>query len=103
LHTNNAINTINRIIDVFPPHQQQQVRVQLSFVIEGVISQQLLPRRDTKGLCLAVEVLVANHAVRNLIRDSKVHQIYSIMQAGQKEHGMLTMSQSLFNLYLKKI
>ena len=102
LHTNNAISTINRIIDVFPPHQQQQVRVQLSFVIEGVISQQLLPRKDDKGVCLGVEVLVANHAVRNLIRDSKVHQIYSIMQSGQKEHGMLTMSQSLFNLYLKK-
>lgn len=102
LHTNNAINTINRIIDVFPPHQQQQVRVQLSFVLEGVISQQLLPRRDEKGLCLAVEVLVANHAIRNLIRDNKVHQIYSVMQAGQKEHGMMTMSQSLFNLYLKK-
>ena len=102
LHTNNAINTINRIIDVFPPHQQQQVRVQLSFVIEGVISQQLLPRKDGRGICLASEVLVANHAVRNLIRDSKVHQIYSIMQAGQKEHGMLTMSQSLFNLYLNK-
>ena len=102
LHTNNAINTINRIIDVFPPHQQQQVRVQLSFVIEGVVSQQLLPRKEGRGICLAAEVLVANPAVRNLIRDSKVHQIYSMMQSGQKEHGMLTMSQSLFNLYLNK-
>ncbi|MDY6820770.1 MAG: type IV pilus twitching motility protein PilT [Deferribacterota bacterium] len=102
LHTNDAISTINRVIDVFPPHQQQQVRVQLSFVIEGVISQQLLPRMDGQGLCLASEVLVVNHAVRNLIRDSKAHQIYSLMQSGQREHGMTTMSQSLFNLYVKK-
>jgi twitching motility protein PilT len=103
LHTNTAINTINRIIDVFPPHQQQQVRVQLSFVLEGVISQQLLRKKDGSGVVMAAEVLVVNHAVRNLIRDNKVHQIYSIMQSGQKEHGMITTSQSLTSLYLKKL
>ncbi len=101
LHTNSAVQTINRIIDVFPPHQQDQVRVQLSFVLEGIIAQQLLPRRDGKGRVLAVEILVPNPAIRNLIREDKVHQIYSMMQTGQAKFGMQTMNQSLFDLYAK--
>ncbi len=101
LHTNNAVQTINRIIDVFPPHQQTQVRVELSFVLEGIISQQLLPRADRPGRVLAVEVLVPNAAIRNLIREDKVHQIYSQMQIGQSKHGMQTMNQSLFDLYTR--
>ncbi len=100
LHTNNAVQTINRIIDVFPPHQQTQVRVELSFVLEGIISQQLLPRADRPGRVLAVEVLVPNAAIRNLIREDKVHQIYSQMQIGQSKHGMQTMNQSLFEIYM---
>ena len=100
LHTNNAVQTINRIIDVFPPHQQTQVRVELSFVLEGIISQQLLPRADRPGRVLAVEVMVPNAAIRNLIREDKVHQIYSQMQIGQSKHGMQTMNQSLFDLYM---
>ncbi len=101
LHTNSAVQTINRIIDVFPPHQQDQVRVQLSFVLEGIIAQQLLPRRDGKGRVLAVEILVPNPAIRNLIREDKVHQIYSMMQTGQSKFGMQTMNQSLYELYTK--
>ena len=99
LHTNSAIETINRIIDVFPPHQQSQVRAQLSHVLEGVITQRLLPRADGKGLCLAAEVLVATPAVRNLIRENKIHQIYTVMQSGQIHHGMQTMNQALLKLY----
>ncbi len=99
LHTNSAIQTINRIIDVFPPHQQDQVRVQLSFVLEGIIAQQLIPRKDGRGRVLAVEVLVPNPAIRNLIREDKVHQLYSMMQTGQAKFGMQTMNQSLFELY----
>jgi len=101
LHTNSAIQTINRIIDVFPPHQQSQVRAQLSFVLEGVICQQLLPRSDGKGRVMVCEVLIPNPGIRNLIREDKLHQIYSMMQSGQDEHGMITMSQSLFNVYAK--
>jgi len=101
LHTNSAIQTINRIIDVFPPHQQSQVRTQLSFVLEGIICQQLLQRSDKKGRVVACEVLIPNSAIRNLIREDKLHQIYSMMQSGQAEHGMITMSQSLYSLYAK--
>ncbi len=101
LHTNSAVQTINRIIDVFPPHQQDQVRVQLSFVLEGIIAQQLLPRKDGKGRVLAVEILVPNPAIRNLIREDKIHQIYSMMQTGQAKYGMQTMNQSLYELYTK--
>jgi twitching motility protein PilT len=101
LHTNSAVQTINRIIDVFPPHQQDQVRVQLSFVLEGIIAQQLIPRKDGKGRVLAVEILVPNPAIRNLIREDKIHQIYSMMQTGQAKYGMQTMNQSLYELYIK--
>src|SRR5881296_3035716 len=98
LHTNCAVQTINRIIDVFPPHQQAQVRAQLSRVLQAVISQQLIPRRDGRGRVLAAEVMIPNAAIRNLIREEKVHQIYSQMQVGQTKFGMQTMSQSLVAL-----
>jgi twitching motility protein PilT len=98
LHTNCAVQTINRVIDVFPPHQQAQVRAQLSLVLQGVVSQQLVPRRDGKGRCLAAEVMLPNPAIRNLIREEKVHQIYSQMQVGQTKFGMQTMTQSLVAL-----
>jgi twitching motility protein PilT len=103
LHTNSALQSINRIIDVFPPHQQSQVRAQLSFVLEGVISQLLLPRAGAPGRVLAMEVLVPNAAIRNLIREDKVHQIYSQMQMGQTKHGMQTMNQSLYSLYSRRL
>lgn len=99
LHTNNTVQTINRIIDVFPAHQQEQIRVQLSFVLEGIVAQQLLPRKSGKGRVLAVEVFVPTPAIRNLIREDKIHQLYSMMQAGQAKFGMQTMNQSLFELY----
>jgi twitching motility protein PilT len=101
LHTNSAVQTINRIIDVFPSHQQEQIRVQLSFVLEGIISQQLIPKKTGQGRVLAVEILIPNPAVRNLIREDKIHQIYSIMQTGQARSGMQTMNQSLLELYTK--
>ena len=101
LHTNSAIQSINRIIDVFPPHQQAQIRAQLSFVLEGVISQLLLPRHDAPGRALALEVLVPNAAIRNLIREDKIHQIYSHMQVGRLKHGMQTINESLYSLYSK--
>jgi twitching motility protein PilT len=101
LHTNSAVQTINRIIDVFPSHQQEQIRVQLSFVLEGILSQQLLPKKSGHGRVMAVEILVPNPAIRNLIREDKVHQIYSQMQTGQSRSGMQTMNQSLFELYSK--
>jgi twitching motility protein PilT len=103
LHTNSAISTINRVIDVFPPHQQQQVRSKLSFVLQGVVSQQLLPRSGAPGRVLALEVLVPNQAVRNLIREDKVHQIYSQMQVGQDKFGMQTLNQSLYTLYQRRL
>jgi twitching motility protein PilT len=103
LHTNNALQTINRIIDVFPPHQQSQIRVQLSFVMECVVAQQLIPKKSGKGRAMAVEVLVPNNAIRNLIREDKIHQLYSMMQAGQAKYGMQTMNQSLFELFKKGI
>ncbi len=103
LHTNSAVSTINRIIDVFPPHQQQQVRAKLSFVLQGVISQQLIPRLGAPGRVMALEVMLPNPAIRNLIREDKVHQIYSSMQVGQDKHGMQTLNQSLFSLYARRI
>lgn len=101
LHTNSAAQTINRIIDVFPPHQQDQVRVQLSFVLEGIVAQQLIPRKGGRGRALAVEILIPTPAIRNLIREDKVHQVYSMMQTGQSKFGMQTMNQSLYELYVK--
>ena len=98
LHTNSAAQTVNRIIDVFPTHQQTQVRAQLSFVLEGVLVQQLLPRADGPGRALALEVMVPTPAIRTLIRDDKVHQIHSQMQMGQEKYQMMTFNQSLFNL-----
>jgi twitching motility protein PilT len=103
LHTNSAIQSINRIIDVFPPHQQSQVRAQLSFVLEGVISQLLLPRAGAPGRVLAQEVMVPNAAIRNLIREDKVHHIYTQMQVGQQKHGMQTLNQSLYSLYARRL
>lgn len=101
LHTNSSVQTINRIVDVFPPYQQPQIRAQLSFVLEGVISQQLLPRKDGVGRVLALEVMIPNPAIRNLIREDKIHQIYSIMQTGQSKFGMQTMNQSLYDLFTR--
>ena len=95
LHTNNAIQTIHRVLDFFPADQQEMVRTQLSFVLEGVISQQLLARSDGRGRVLASEIMLPNSAIRNLIREEKTHQIYSQMQMGQDKHGMRTMNQSL--------
>lgn len=102
LHTNSCVQTINRIVDVFPTSQQQQVRTQLSFVLEGVLSQTLLPKATGRGRALALEVMVPNMAIRALIRDDKIHQVYSQMQMGQEKYGMQTMNQSLFLLYYKK-
>jgi twitching motility protein PilT len=103
LHTNSAAQTINRIIDVFPAHQQGQIRTQLSLVLEGIVCQALLPRADGKGRVAALEVLVPTSAIRNLIRDDKVHQIYSSMQTGQDKYGMQTMNQCLATLYQKRL
>jgi twitching motility protein PilT len=102
LHTNSAAQTINRIVDVFPSHQQPQIRAQLSFVLEGILCQSLLPRANGKGRAMAMEILVPNAAIRNLIREDKVHQIYSMMQTGQTKYGMQTFNQSLATLYFKK-
>jgi twitching motility protein PilT len=103
LHTNSAPQTINRIIDVFPEHQQSQIRTQLSFVLEGILCQSLLPRAGGKGRAVACEILVPNAAIRNLIREDKVHQIYSIMQTGQLKHGMQTFNQSLATLFQRRL
>ena len=103
LHTNSAVQTINRIIDVFSPHQQAQVRAQLSLVLQGVISQQLIPRKDGHGRVLAAEIMIPNAAIRNLIREEKVHQIYSQMQVGQSKFGMQTMSQALIALVQRNL
>jgi len=102
LHTNSAAQTINRIIDVFPAHQQSQIRAQLSFTLEGILCQALLPRANGQGRVLALEILVPNSAIRNLIREDKVHQLYSVMQTGQTKFGMQTFNQSLATLYFKK-
>lgn len=101
LHTIGAANTIDRVIDVFPPHQQQQIRIQLAAVLEAVISQQLLPLQDGKGRVAAFETMHANTAIRHLIREGKTHQIESIMQTGRKQ-GMQTMDDAIFELYLKR-
>jgi twitching motility protein PilT len=103
LHTNSAAQTINRIVDVFPAHQQPQIRAQLSFVLEGIMCQALLPRANGKGRVMAMEILVPNSAIRNLIREDKVHQIYSMMQTGQAKYGMQTFNQSLATLYFRKM
>ncbi|MEG0962313.1 MAG: type IV pilus twitching motility protein PilT [Lachnospiraceae bacterium] len=100
LHTNNASSTVDRIIDVFPPHQQQQIRVQLSGVLEGIISQQLLARQGTVGRVAAFEVMLANTAIRNLIRESKAHQLPSVIQTSKKA-GMQIMDDAIFELYMK--
>jgi len=102
LHTNSCTQTINRVIDVFPSGKQQQVRTQLSFVLEGVLSQILLPRANGSGRVLAMEVMIPNSAIRNLIREDKIHQIYSQMQVGQTKFGMQTLNQSLMNLYMQR-
>ena len=101
LHTNSAAETINRVIDVFPAHQQPQVRAQLAFVLEGVLTQQLLPKTRGRGRVMAAEIMVCTPAIRACIRDDKVHQIYSIMQAGKK-HGMQTLNDALKELYLQR-
>ncbi|HSR96383.1 MAG TPA: type IV pilus twitching motility protein PilT, partial [Kofleriaceae bacterium] len=103
LHTNNAIQSINRIVDVFPSSAQTQIRSVLSFVLEGVVTQTLIPRANGGGRALAAEVMVPNAAIRNLIREDKLHQIYSQMQIGQSKFGMQTMNQSLVDLYIKKV
>ncbi len=97
LHTNSCAQTMNRIIDVFPPHQQPQIRSQLSLVLEGVLSQALIPRTDGRGRVMALEIMINTPAIRNLIREEKIHQIYSAMQAGTK-FGMQTINQSLAGL-----
>ena len=102
LHTSDCVQTMNRIVDVFPSHQQQQIRTQLSFVLLGVFSQQLIPKEGGKGRVLAVEILLANPALRSLIREAKIHQVYSVMQTSQKE-GMKTMNQALYELYQRKL
>ncbi len=101
LHTNSTIETINRIIDAFPPEKQVQARIQLSFVLVGAIAQKLLRRKDGKGRVAAVEVFIPTPAIRNLIRENKLHQIYSLMQTGQAATGMITMNQSLAKLYIE--
>ena len=102
LHTNSATSTINRIIDVFPAHQQPQIRAQLSLVLEGVMCQTLLPTISGKGRCMIMEILIPNPAVRNLIREDKIHQVYSAMQSGQDKFGMQTFNQALATAYFQK-
>src|SRR5215216_6566034 len=102
LHTNSAYSTINRIIDVFPSGQQSQVRTQLSLVLEGIMCQSLLPKATGDGRVMALEILIPNAAIRNLIREDKIHQIYSMMQTGQDKFGMQTFNQALASLYFKK-
>jgi len=103
LHTNGAVQTINRILDVFPANQQPQVRAQLSFVLEGVLSQTLLPKAKGYGRALALEVLVPTGAIRNLIREDKIHQIYAQMQVGQGRYGMQTLNQNLLKLLQRRL
>jgi twitching motility protein PilT len=103
LHTNSASSTINRIIDQFPAHQQAQIRTQLSMVIEGIVCQSLLPKINGDGRTVSMEILVPTPGIRNLIREDKIHQIYSAMQTGQEKLGMQTMNQSLATLYQKRL
>jgi len=102
LHTNSAASTIHRIVDIFPSNQQAQIRAQLSMVLEGILCQSLIPRANGSGRAMAMEILIPNSAVRNLIREDKVHQIYSAMQTGQEKFGMQTFNQSLAHLALTK-
>ena len=102
LHTNSAAQTINRVIDMFPAHQQSQIRTQLSLVLEGIVCQALLPKAQGGGRVVALEILVPTPAIRNLIREDKIHQIYSSMQAGQEKLGTQTFNQSLASLYLSR-
>jgi len=97
LHTNSCISTLNRVIDVFPPHQHAQIRSQLAMSLQAVFSQILLPS-ESGGRVLGMEIMKPNKAIRNLIREDKIHQIYSAMQSGQSDSGMQTMNQSLYNL-----
>ncbi len=103
LHTNSASETISRIIDIFPPQYQTQAKVILSMTLEAVLTQALLPRADGKGRVLALEILLPNVAIRNLIRENKLHQIYSAMQLGQEKFGMQTFNQSLADLYFRNL
>jgi twitching motility protein PilT len=103
LHTNSAAQTINRIIDIFPANQQSQIRTQLSLVLEGIVCQALLPKADGKGRVVSLEILVPTPAIRNLIRDDKIHQIYGAMQAGQEKLGMQTANQSLVSLHQRRL
>jgi len=103
LHTNSAVESINRIIDIFPTQYQTQIRIMLSMSLEAVLTQALLPRPDGKGRVLAMEIMIPNPAIRNLIRENKIHQIYSAMQMGQEKFGMQTFNQSLANLYFRKL
>ncbi len=103
LHTNSALQTINRIIDIFPDKQQPQVRAQLSLTLQGVLSQQLIARHDQRGRVLALEIMIPNPAIKNLIREAKIHQVYTQMQVGQSRFGMQTMTQSLLELYSRKM
>jgi twitching motility protein PilT len=102
LHTNSTYESINRMVDVFPPSQQQQIYAQLAFVLEGIVTQQLIPRLRGGGRVLVPEVLMVNPAVRAVVREGKTHQIYTLMQAGQK-YGMQTMNQGLFTAWLNKM
>ncbi len=102
LHTNSAASTINRIIDVFPAGQQSQIRTQLSLVLEGIMCQALLPKASGDGRVMALEILIPNAAIRNLIREDKIHQIYSMMQTGQDKFGMQTFNQALASLCLTR-
>ena len=101
LHTNSCVQTLSRLINVFPPSQQEQIRTLLSFVLQGVVSQQLIAKTSGKGRAAALEVLLPTSGIRNLIREDKNHQIYSQMQIGQDKSGMMTMNQSLKNLVKK--
>jgi twitching motility protein PilT len=101
LHTNSAYESINRVVDAFPSGQQQQILSQLAFVLEGVLTQQLIPRLKGPGRVMVAELLICTPAVRAVIRERKIHQIYSLMQAGTK-HGMQTMNQALFQSYINK-
>jgi twitching motility protein PilT len=101
LHTNSASETVSRIVDIFPAQYQAQVRITLSMCLEAVLTQALLPRADGNGRVLAMEILIPNAAIRNLIRENKLHQIYSAMQMGQEKYGMMTFNQSLASLYAR--
>ncbi len=102
LHTNSAATTINRIVDIFPSNQQSQIRAQLSMVLEGILCQSLIPRSNGTGRSMAMEILIPTPAIRNLIREDKIHQIYGVMQTGQEKYGMQTFNQSLAHLVLRK-